>query len=170
MEAPADAVIRPCTAADVPQIFHIINDAAQAYKGVIPADRWHEPYMPLEHLQSEMSAGVRFWGWETDGALAGVMGIQDRGDVTLIRHAYVRSSLRQSGIGTALLAHLEKTTEKPILIGTWAAAAWAIRFYEKNGYRLLGREETVRLLKKYWNIPERQVETSVVLASPRWRG
>ena len=161
-------MIRACTAADVPQIFEIINDAAVAYKGIIPADRWHEPYMPMDHLESEMRDGVRFVGYD-DGELVGVMGIQDRGEVDLIRHAYVRTAKRNSGVGGKLLAHLERTSGKPILIGTWAAATWAIRFYEKHGYRVLSREDTVRLLKKYWNIPERQVETSVVLASPAFR-
>jgi len=170
METQAGArMIRPCCAADAPQIFRIVNDAAQAYKGIIPADRWHEPYMPMDHLESEMAQGVRFVGYEEDGKLVGVMGIQDRGEVDLIRHAYVVTSRRQGGVGTKLLAHLEKASGKPMLIGTWAAATWAIRFYEKNGYRLLSREDTVRLLKKYWNIPERQVETSVVLASPSFR-
>ena len=161
-------MIRACSAADAPQIFAIVNDAAQAYKGIIPADRWHDPYMPMDHLQAEMAAGVKFWGYD-DGGLAGVMGIQDRGEVDLIRHAYVRTARRNSGIGGKLLAHLEAASGKPILIGTWAAATWAIRFYEKNGYRLLSREDTVRLLKKYWSIPDRQVETSVVLASARFR-
>jgi GNAT superfamily N-acetyltransferase len=162
-------MIRACTAADVPAIFAIVNDAAQAYKGIIPADRWHEPYMPLEDLKREIAAGVRFLGYESAGGLVGVMGIQDRGDVDLIRHAYVRTAQRQSGIGSRLLKALEESSRKPILIGTWAAATWAIRFYEKNGYRLLPRDETVRVLKKYWTIPERQIETSVVLASPGWK-
>jgi GNAT superfamily N-acetyltransferase len=162
-------MIRACTAADVPAIFAIVNDAARAYKGVIPADRWHEPYMPLEELEREMSAGVRFAGYEASGELVGIMGIQDRGDVDLIRHAYVKTSQRQGGIGSALLRKLEEGSAKPILIGTWAAATWAIRFYEKNGYRLLSRPETVRVLKKYWTIPDRQIETSIVLASPRWQ-
>jgi GNAT superfamily N-acetyltransferase len=162
-------VIRPCSSADLPEIFAIINDAARAYKGIIPADRWHEPYMPLEHLEAEIADGVRFFGEEDAGGLVGVMGIQDRGEVDLIRHAYVRTSRRNSGVGGRLLEHLEAASAKPILIGTWAAATWAIGFYEKHGYRVLEREETVRLLKRYWNIPERQVETSVVLASRRWR-
>ncbi len=161
--------IRACTAADAPQIFEIINDAAVAYKGIIPADRWHEPYMPLDHLEAEMRDGVRFVGYEDAGTLVGVMGIQDRGEVDLIRHAYVRTPRRNSGVGGRLLAHLQATSGKPILIGTWAAATWAVRFYEKNGYRVLSREDTVRLLKKYWRIPERQIETSVVLASPAFR-
>ncbi len=162
-------MIRRCDAADAAAIGAIINDAAQAYKGIIPADRWHEPYMAMDHLEAELRDGVRFWGYEQDGALVGVMGIQDRGDVDLIRHAYVKSALRNRGIGTALLRHLEKSADKPILIGTWAAAAWAIDFYVKNGYRLLSREDTERLLRKYWRIPERQIETSVVLASPDFR-
>jgi GNAT superfamily N-acetyltransferase len=157
-------MIRAC----VPAIVAIVNDAARAYKGVIPSDRWHEPYMPLDELEREMAAGVRFVGYEAPGGLVGVMGIQDRGDVDLIRHAYVRTSQRNGGIGSALLRSLEEASAKPILIGTWAAATWAIRFYEKNGYRLLSRPETVRLLKKYWTMPDRQIETSVVLASPRW--
>ncbi|HWE24979.1 MAG TPA: GNAT family N-acetyltransferase [Myxococcales bacterium] len=149
-------------------VFSIINDAAQAYKGIIPADRWHDPYMPLDELTQEIGDGVAFWVYESSGVLAGVMGIQDRGDVTLIRHAYVRTSERRKGIGEKMLKHLERTTTKPILIGTWSAASWAIRFYEKNGYRVLPRAEIERLLRKYWHIPERQIETSVVLANARW--
>jgi GNAT superfamily N-acetyltransferase len=160
--------IRPCGAADVPALFAIVNDAARAYKGIIPADRWHEPYMPREELEHEIADGVAFWGAERDGRLVGVMGIQDRGDVTLIRHAYVRTAERRQGIGAGLLRHLETLTAKPILIGTWSAATWAIAFYEKHGYRVLPRPEIVRLLRKYWRIPERQVETSVVLADARW--
>lgn len=160
--------IRMCTAADAPQIVAIINDAAAAYKGIIPDDRWHEPYMPLDHLLQEIADGVRFWGYESDGELAGVMGLQQRGDVDLVRHAYVRSHLRNQGIGAALLKHVQASTTKPILIGTWAAATWAIRFYEKNGYRLLPGDETVRVLEKYWHIPKAQIETSVVLANQRW--
>jgi len=161
--------IRSCSAADVPALIGIINDAAQAYKGIIPTDRWHEPYMPREELEAEIAAGVAFWGAARDGRLLGVMGIQDRGEVTLIRHAYVRTSERRQGIGEALLRHLETLTPKPILIGTWSAATWAIAFYEKHGYRLLSRPEIVRLLGKYWRIPERQVDTSVVLANARWK-
>jgi len=161
-------VIRRCTEADIPALYEIINDAAQAYKGVIPADRWHEPYMPLEELRREIADGVEFWGEEADDELAGVMGIQHRGEVDLIRHAYVRTRARRQGVGARLLAHLMQATRKPLLIGTWADARWAVRFYEKNGFRLLSREETARVLRRYWNIPERQVETSVVLASPAW--
>jgi len=162
-------MIRPCNTSDFEAILAIINDAAQAYRGVIPEDRWHDPYMGRDELAAEIRAGVEFWGLERQGTLVGVMGIQDRGEVTLIRHAYVRSGERRSGLGSQLLGHLERRTGKPILIGTWAAAAWAIRFYEKHGYRLVGPEEKDRLLAKYWSVPPRQVATSVVLASPRWR-
>ncbi len=161
--------IRRCGADEAREIVAIVNDAAQAYRGVIPPDRWHEPYMTLEELQGELAAGVRFWGCEAEGRLAGVMGLQDRGEVDLIRHAYVRTAHRRRGIGEKLLHFLEEISSKPILIGTWIAATWAIRFYEKHGYRVLGRADTTRLLKKYWDIPERQVETSVVLASRDWK-
>jgi len=151
-------------------MYEIINDAAQVYRGVIPEDRWHEPYMPMEELKHEMDDGVQFWGYQKAGDLMGVMGLQDKGDVCLIRHAYVRTNRRNLGIGTKLLRHIEQKTDKPILVGTWTHATWAIRFYEKNGYHLLSRPETERLLKKYWKIPERQVVTSVVLADPKWEG
>jgi N-acetylglutamate synthase-like GNAT family acetyltransferase len=156
-------MIRPCTAADIPAIFDIVNDAALAYKGIIPADCWHEPYMPLDELQSELADGVAFWGFEREGSLVGVMGIQDKGDVALVRHAYVRTNVRRGGIGAALLSHLETLTRKDILIGTWAAATWAIAFYRKNGYALVNEEQKNRLLRRYWSITERQVATSVVL-------
>ncbi len=162
-------MIRPCGAEDRDAILAIINDAAQAYRGVIPADRWHDPYMSRAELDAEIAAGVVFWGLDRDDALAGVMGIQDKGEVALIRHAYVRSRDRRAGIGGQLLEHLERRTEKPILIGTWAAAAWAISFYEKHGYRLVTPHEKDRLLARYWRIPPRQIETSIVLASPDWQ-
>jgi N-acetylglutamate synthase-like GNAT family acetyltransferase len=161
-------MIRPCTEADFDTIIAIINEAAEAYRGVIPADRWHEPYMPREELRHEIDSGVRFWGWEEGGELVGVMGIQDVQDVTLIRHAYVRTANRNGGFGGKLLEELRKLTAQPILIGTWAAATWAVRFYEKHGFRMVTPEEKDRLLKKYWSIPERQVETSVVLAEEAW--
>ncbi len=166
----AKGMIRACNDADFDAIFAIINDAAQAYCGVIPADRWHDPYMPKEHLRHEIDSGVQFWGWEEGGELVGVMGIQDVQDVTLIRHAYVRTANRGQGIGGKLLGELRKLTTRPVLIGTWAAATWAIRFYEKHGFRLVTPEEKDRLLKKYWSIPERQIETSVVLAEEKWFG
>jgi GNAT superfamily N-acetyltransferase len=157
-------MIHQCTKQDFNTILEIINDGAQAYKGIIPADRWHDPYMSGQHLREELNTGICFWGWRENDRLIGVMGIQDRGDVTLIRHAYVRTILRNRGVGSQLLQHLESITDKPILIGTWAAANWAVAFYEKHNYRLVSPDEKNRLLKKYWNIPERQVETSVVLA------
>ncbi len=161
-------MIRTCKPSDVETIYAIINDAAQAYKGIIPADRWHEPYMAQDELVREMEEGVVFWGLERDGALVGVMGIQDRGEVVLIRHAYVATRARRQGIGTRLLQHLDSTVERPVLVGTWAAARWAIAFYQKNGYQLVSEVEKDRLLQRYWQIPERQVETSVVLVNKRW--
>ncbi len=161
-------MIRKCSHSDFEVILEIINDAATAYKGVIPVDRWHEPYMPPEELEHEMEAGVSFWGYEDEDGLIAVMGIQDKGDVTLIRHAYVRTSKRNHGVGTRLLGFLESATEKPVLVGTWADATWAIAFYKKNGYRLIPEDEKNRLLRKYWTIPERQVATSVVLANAKW--
>lgn len=160
-------MIRQCSEQDFEDIYEIINDAAVAYKGVIPADRWHDPYMSKDHLRGEIDDGVDFWGLEDRDGLIGVMGIQDRGDVALIRHAYVRTAKRNQGVGSRLLARLEPLSDKPILIGTWAAASWAIAFYEKHGYRLVTPEEKNRLLKKYWNIPDRQVETSVVLRNAK---
>lgn len=161
--------IRPCTAADVTEICAIINDAAIAYKGVIPADRWHEPYMPLEELEREIAAGVRFSGYVENDVLLGVMGIQDVKDVTLIRHAYVRTTARNHGIGGKLLAHLVTLTQRPVLIGTWAAAIWAIRFYERHGFTVVSESEKNVLLKKYWAIPDRQIATSVVLVDGKYR-
>jgi N-acetylglutamate synthase-like GNAT family acetyltransferase len=161
-------MIRRCTESDFDTIYEIINDAAEVYHGMIPDDRWHDPYMSREELAREIRDGVLFWGDEREGQLAGVMGIQDKGDVTLIRHAYVRLKLQNRGIGTGLLRHLEKMTDKPVLIGTWADASWAISFYKKKGFKLVTEEEKNTLLKKYWSIPERQVETSVVLANSKW--
>lgn len=148
----------------------IINAAALAYWGVIPEDRWKDPYMPRAELSKEIDSGVVFWGYHVDEELIGVMGIQDVADVTLMRHAYVRPDSQRRGIGGLLLAHLGRQTDRPILIGTWADAAWAIRFYQKHGFRLVAQEEKGRLLRTYWSIPERQVETSVVLADDRWFG
>ncbi len=161
-------MIRPCASSEFKVICEIINDAARAYKGVIPADRWKEPYMPESELRHEMNGGVVFWGYEEGGQLVGVMGIQNVQDVTLIRHAYVRTANHHQGLGGKLLSFLRKQTTRPLLIGTWASAVWATRFYEKHGFRLVSAEEKNRLLKKYWSIPERQVETSVVLADQKW--
>lgn len=167
-EDEAGGTIRPCAEADFEAIHAIVNDAAQAYRGVIPADRWKEPYMPREELRHEIDDGVRFWGYEEGGELVGVMGIQDKGEVVLIRHAYVRTARRNRGIGGRLLARLRELTDLPVLIGTWADASWAVRFYEKHGYRRVTVEEKTRLLRTYWSIPERQVDTSVVMADPVW--
>lgn len=162
-------MIRLCTEKDFDAIYEIINDAAVAYKGVIPADRWHEPYMPAEELREQIADGVVFYGYEDGGRVVGVMGIQDKGDVNLIRHAYVRTVCRNKGIGGQLLKHLIATSDKPILIGTWKAAAWAVGFYQKHGFTLVAEEEKTRLLGKYWKIPARQVETSVVLVDENFR-
>lgn len=142
----------------------IINNAAERYRGVIPADRWHDPYFSASYLASEIAAGVRFSGYKADGELLGVMGVQEVGDVTLIRHAYVSPKAQRAGIGGKLLRALLATADRPVLIGTWADAGWAIAFYEKHGFASVSAEEKTRLLRRYWDIPERQVETSVVLA------
>ena len=160
-------MIRKCTGSDVDAIYEIINDAAQDYRGVIPEDRWHEPYMSKAELARELQDGVIFWGVVENNNLVGVMGIQDKGEVALIRHAYIRTERRKEGIGSRLLRFLEATTDKAILVGTWADATWAIAFYQKHGYRLLTEPEKDRLLRKYWRIPERQIQTSVVLAIER---
>lgn len=156
-------MIRHCTDADLPAIEAVINEGAQAYRGVIPPDRWHEPYMTASALRAEIDSAVDFWGWEESGTLAGVMGIQHVRGVTLIRHAYVRTAHQGRGIGGALLAFLTGQASGPLLVGTWAAAEWAIRFYQRHGFRLVPPAEIDRLLSTYWNIPPRQKETSVVL-------
>ena len=163
-----ECTIRRAGGEDFEALYDVINDAASAYRGVIPADRWKEPYMSREELSREVEDGVVFWGCVKEGALRGVMGIQDVGHVTLIRHAYVRTEKRREGIGGELLRHLLGQAVRPVLVGTWAAAVWAVRFYEKHGFRLVSPEEKDRLLRKYWSIPERQVETSVVLADAAW--
>jgi GNAT superfamily N-acetyltransferase len=158
--------IRPCRPDEADVILEIVNAGAEAYRGVIPADRWHDPYMSGEELAREMAAGVQFSACEAEGEVVGVMGIQPVRNVDLIRHAYVRPTWQGRGIGTRLLDRLRETTERPILIGTWAAATWAIRFYERNGFTLVPEATKARLLKTYWTIPDRQIDTSVVLASP----
>jgi GNAT superfamily N-acetyltransferase len=162
-------VIRPVRASEAEALLGIINAGAQAYGGVIPADCWHEPYMSPGELEHELKAGVRFWGWEEEGGLAGVMGRQDLGEVILIRHAYVHPDWQRRGLGARLLAHLLAGADRPVLVGTWAAAHWAIRFYEKNGFALVSHAEKERLLRTYWTITDRQIETSVVLGNAGWQ-
>ena len=164
----AEKTISLCTLSDFQSIYVIINDAAQAYKGIIPNDRFHEPYMPMNELRAQINDGVVFWGFFENSLLIGVMGIQDRGEVTLIRHAYVRTTERNKGIGKQLLNHLISSTNKPVMIGTWADAVWAIAFYEKNDFTKVSQAEKEILLRKYWTIPERQIETSVVLADSKY--
>jgi GNAT superfamily N-acetyltransferase len=163
---PPVSLIRPCRDDELGEIAAIVNAAAETYRGVIPADRWREPYMPMDELEGEIAAGVAFWGYEADGALAGIMGVQPVRDVDLIRHAYVAPGSQRRGVGGALLAHLTARSSRPILVGTWATAEWAIDFYRRHGFELVSREDTARLLKAYWTIPDRQIETSVVLAKP----
>jgi GNAT superfamily N-acetyltransferase len=155
-----------CRDDDRAAILAIINSAAEAYRGVIPADRWHEPYMPPDELDSEIAAGVVFWGYEENGRLAGVMGIQAVRDVDLIRHAYVLPGNQRRGVGGALLRHLRQLSMRRMLIGTWEAADWAIRFYRRHGFELVAPERKTVLLKTYWDVPDRQIEVSVVLANP----
>jgi GNAT superfamily N-acetyltransferase len=158
--------ICPCRDKDRAAILAIINAAAEAYRGVIPADRWHEPYMPRDELDSEIAAGVVFWGYAEEGRLAGVMGLQSLRDVDLIRHAYILPSSQRRGIGGALLGHLRQSSKRRMLVGTWQAADWAIRFYRRHGFELVAPARKTVLLKTYWNVPDRQSEVSVVLASP----
>jgi len=157
-------ICRLSSSSEFNSILHVVNDAAEAYRGVIPEDKWKEPYMSAKELRGEIESGVEFYGWMEDNVLVAVMGIQPVNDVTLIRHAYVLTNRQRRGMGKKLLKYLlslARTSEG--LVGTWEAAYWAIRFYEKHGFRLVSREEKDRLLREYWNIPERQIETSVVL-------
>ena len=160
--------IRPLEDNEIDRALEIINQAALAYKRVIPADCWQEPYMPETELRAEIAAGVNFWGYEDEGRLLGVMGHQDLKDVTLIRHAYVDPAVQRQGVGARLLSHILQQIPGPILVGTWAAAWWAIRFYEKHDFQLVTQTEKYRLLNTYWSISPRQMETSVVLANPKW--
>jgi GNAT superfamily N-acetyltransferase len=160
------STVRPCRDNERAAIFTIVNAAAEAYRSVIPADRWHEPYMPAIELENEIAAGVAFWGCEADGALVGVMGVQPVRDVDLIRHAYVLPGYQRHGVGGALIEHLRQLSDRRMLVGTWAAAEWAISFYQRHGFELVSPERKNVLLKTYWTIPDRQIETSVVLASP----
>ena len=161
-------MIRDSRADDLETILAIVNDAAQAYRGIIPADRWHEPYMPREELVREIADGIHFWIAETDGRATGVMGIQDKGEVALVRHAYVSTALQRKGVGAALLKRVQGLTTKPMLIGTWRDATWAIAFYQRNGFTLLSDGAKEILLRRFWSIPARQIETSVVLGDHRW--
>jgi GNAT superfamily N-acetyltransferase len=158
--------VPPCRDEERPAILEIVNAAAEAYRGVIPGDCWREPYMPLQELDGEIAAGVEFWGYEAGGALVGVMGFQWVLDVDLIRHAYVFPSYQRQGVGSALLDHFARSTKRRMLVGTWAAADWAVRFYHRHGFELVGPEDTRALLKRYWAIPDRQIDASVVLANP----
>lgn len=150
---------------DYAAILTIVNAAAEAYRGVIPPDRWHDPYMSSAELRHEIAEGVEFWGAEIDGELVGVMGMQPMRDVDLIRHAYVLPGHQRSGIGAALIQHLRGRSTRRMLVGTWAAASWAIDFYRRHGFDLVPAEDKTRLLRTYWNVPDRQIETSVVLAA-----
>ena len=161
-------MIREANAAELDELCAVINDGAAAYKGVIPDDRWHEPYMSRAELAAEMAAGVEFSCWEDSGAIVGVMGVQDKGPVMLIRHAYVRTSARRRGIGAALLRALRSKTDKPVLIGTWRAAQWAVDFYVKHGFSVLPDDAAQVLLARSWRVPARQMATSVVLAEERF--
>ena len=158
------SAIRPCLPDDEATLLAIINAAARAYRGAIPDDCWHEPYMSAAELRSEIAAGVQFVGYEADRALVGVMGVQHVRDVDLIRHAYVLPAHQGEGIGGMLLGHLRSHSERPLLVGTWAAATWAIRFYERHGFQLVPAAIQAELMRTYWTISARQVETSVVLA------
>jgi GNAT superfamily N-acetyltransferase len=160
------STVRPCRKDECSAISEIINAAAEAYRGVIPADRWNDPYMSLRELDSEISAGVVFWAYENVGEVIGVMGIQSVRDVDLIRHAYVLPGSQRRGIGAALIGHIRSLSSRQMLVGTWAAATWAIAFYQRHGFVLVSPEQKTALLESYWTIPERQVETSVVMANP----
>jgi len=154
-------MIRRCQPSDKDKIYSIINEAARAYEGFIPADCYHQPYMPMDELKREMRR-MAFFGWEANGELIGVMGFEPINDVTLIRHAYVLPRWQKQGIGSKLLNHLKGlVTTSRLLVGTWAGAYWAIDFYQKRGFNLLPNKD--ELLKTYWDIPQRQIETSVVL-------
>jgi GNAT superfamily N-acetyltransferase len=158
--------VRRCRLEDRERILEIVNAAAEAYRRVIPADCWREPYMPSAELDHEIAAGVAFWGYDIDGILIGVMGIQPMSDVDLIRHAYVMPGGQRRGIGGTMLQKLQLISTRPMLVGTWAAADWAIRFYRRHGFELVGDEQGGSLLRRYWTISHRQIETSIVLANP----
>lgn len=160
--------IRPARPEDVDAILEVINEAAEVYRGVIANDRWREPYMPRAELLDELAAGVRFWVVErSSGVVVAVMGLQHVHDVALIRHAYTRPRDQRTGLGSALLEHVRGQSDRRMLVGTWRAATWAVRFYQRHGFRLLEEPEAARSLRRYWTVPERQIEESVVLAADR---
>jgi len=157
--------VRDCTVSDLDQMYRIVNSAAKAYEGVIPADRYREPYMPVEELRREMKR-MTFFGWEEGEGLVGVMGLEAVKGVSLVRHAYVLPASQKRGIGARLLQHAKEVfAGERLLVGTWADAYWAVDFYKKHGFRLCPDKDS--LLKKYWNVPARQIETSVVLEFER---
>jgi len=161
-------MIRQCEPDELDEVCAVVNDAAAAYRGVIAADCWKDPYMSGEELRREVDDGVLFWGFFEGGRLLAVMGLQHVGDVALIRHAYTRTANRGTGAGTALLAHVRAQTDRPMLVGTWKAAAWAVKFYQGRGFRLVTAPQKDALLRRYWTVPERQIDESVVLADARW--
>ena len=162
-------LIRPCTPDELDEVCAVVNDAAVAYRGVIAADRWKEPYMSASELRDEVNHGIVFWGAFDERGLVAVMGLQHVADVALIRHAYTRTARQGAGLGKALLAHVAGQTDRPVLVGTWTAATWAIRFYQSHGFRLVAGPEREALLRRYWTIPDRQIDESVVLVDARWR-
>lgn len=161
-------MIRPCTKSDLETILELINAAAESYRVFIPENQWKDPYMREDELAREIGAGIQFSGFEKEGLLKGVMGVQEVEDVTLIRHAYVDPLSQRCGIGSGLLSHCRVSIKGPILIGTWADASWAINFYEKHGFFKTSQSDTARLLHDYWTVPQTQIEASVVMASPEW--
>lgn len=161
-------MIRQCQTAEFDDVYAVINDAAAAYRGVIAVDCWKDPYMSREELRREIDESVLFWGWFEGGHLAAVMGLQSVGDVALIRHAYTRTASQGNGMASALLAHVRCRADRPLLVGTWKAATWAVRFYQHHGFRLVASQQKEALLQRYWTVPERQIEESVVLADERW--
>jgi len=157
------SIVRVCRDDERPAILAVINAAAKAYRGVIPEDCWHEPYMSLPEFNGEIEAGVTFWGYERDQTLVGVIGIQPVRDVDLVRHAYVLPGNQRHGVGAALISHLRSLSKRRMLVGTWADATWAIRFYRRHCFELVAPERKTELLRTYWGIPDRQIEMSVVL-------
>jgi GNAT superfamily N-acetyltransferase len=157
-------MIRPCAPAETDEILAVVNDGATAYRGVIAADRWNDPYMSADDLRQEIDDGVRFWGFFEGERLLAVMGLQEVGDVALIRHAYTRTANQGAGLGGALLEHLKNRADRPLLLGTWKAATWAVKFYQGRGFQLVPEDRKADLLRRYWKVPERQIEESVVMA------